>query len=140
MTTDTVRPMTDELGDMLAAARTAFEVTLGLRDQPPAPEPTPEQLVTEERLQAENDARELHQRRVQTDPAYRAAQFPVPGSAPLPPPGAEAAEKARREAERREREAMQHRDPVPAEFREAERAGRHEIRDRVLDPHTGRAM
>jgi hypothetical protein len=140
MTTDTVRPLTDELGDMLAAARVQYEVAQGLRDAPPTPEPTPEQLDAEERLQAENDARELHQWRVQNDAEYRAAQFPTPGSVMRAPWSNEASEVARREAQDQQTDLLQHRDPVPAEYRASERAGRHEIRDRVLDPDTGRPV
>jgi hypothetical protein len=89
-----------ELDERVNSAMTAFEYALGLRE--PAP-PSPEELAAREEAAAAEEQRQRdqaeHQSRLETDPGYYAAQFPVAGRRTLIP-GTEAEEAGRQEVER----------------------------------------
>lgn len=87
-----IRHMAEEVSTALKQSRSAYELELGLREL------TPEEKAEKQKAERDEVERqdalwrrqrqlEHHMKRLAEDPAYFAQHFPVPGSAPPPPPG-----------------------------------------------------
>jgi hypothetical protein len=67
-----------EVDEAVSAATNEFEYSLGLKDRP-IHEPTPEELAAQAAEEQTRRDQAEHQRRVNEDPGYYAAQFMTPG-------------------------------------------------------------